>query len=188
MKACTASRGGTYPDFDFNRFGDYLVRGVWPFLVTLVASLGLGRVMIVPMFLFQILLAASEHRHAGPLAAVVMILMFIGLTVLSCAFYLVLMPLMLRAGLSQDFVKAFDFTFLLDFLRRMWLEMLLAALFLYVSAFVLMIVGFMACCIGVYPAMTLARMPTRTCSINCTNCTGSRRPTHSAQSASRGNR
>src|SRR5204863_2869860 len=32
-------RPETFPDFDFNNFGKYLERGLWPFLVTLVAGL-----------------------------------------------------------------------------------------------------------------------------------------------------
>jgi hypothetical protein len=145
-----------YPDFNFNRFADYLVRGVWPFLVSLVAGMVLAAIMMVPMFLFQILIAASDHKHAGPLAVVVMILMFFVMIVFQFGFYLLLLPLTLRAGLSQDFVKAFDFEFLRDFVGRMWLEMLFVALFLWASTFVLMIGGFMLCCVGVFPAATLA--------------------------------
>lgn len=144
-----------YPDFNFNRFGDYLVRGVWPFLVTLVASMAMGAAMLVPMFLIQIPIAVSNHDHAGPLAVLATILMSVVAVVLSFGFYLVLMPLVLRAGLTQDFVKAFDFDFLQDFVRRMWIEMLLVALFLWASAIVLMIAGMLICCLGIYPAMTL---------------------------------
>src|SRR5438034_6215952 len=31
--------GARYPDFNFGRFGDYLMRGLWPFLVGLACSL-----------------------------------------------------------------------------------------------------------------------------------------------------
>src|SRR6266487_3711208 len=34
-----ASRGGRYPDFNINRLGDYLGRGVWPILAALIVGL-----------------------------------------------------------------------------------------------------------------------------------------------------
>src|SRR5436190_21917671 len=37
----------TYPDFDFGRFVDYLVRGLWPFLVGLVASVVIAPIMMI---------------------------------------------------------------------------------------------------------------------------------------------
>ncbi len=36
-----------YPDFDFNLFVEYLKRGLWPFLVSLVASLVVMAVFFV---------------------------------------------------------------------------------------------------------------------------------------------
>ena len=145
-----------FPDFNFERFAEYLGRGVWPFLVTLVAGMVMGAVTVVPMLLLQILEAAGDHNEAISLAALgMMIVLFVVITVLSFGSYLVMVPLMLRAGLTQEFAKAFDFDFVFDFIRRMWLEMILVALFLWISTLVLMIAGFMLCCIGIYPAMTL---------------------------------
>src|SRR5947209_5698807 len=37
-----STQGARYPDFTFNRFAEYLVRGLWPFLVQLIASLVLA--------------------------------------------------------------------------------------------------------------------------------------------------
>src|SRR6187402_2302160 len=45
-----ATHGQSYPSFNFDRFADYLMRGVWPFLVQLVASLVLTPVILVLVF------------------------------------------------------------------------------------------------------------------------------------------
>jgi hypothetical protein len=42
-----STQGARYPDFTFSRFAEYLVRGLWPFLVQLVASLVLVPIMFV---------------------------------------------------------------------------------------------------------------------------------------------
>ena len=39
----------TFPDFDFSHFGKYLERGLWPFLVTFVAGVGVS-IVLVPLF------------------------------------------------------------------------------------------------------------------------------------------
>src|SRR5215471_20553632 len=38
MDLLLKTQGRQYPGFDFGRIGDYLGRGVWPFLVSLVAT------------------------------------------------------------------------------------------------------------------------------------------------------
>src|SRR3954462_1936123 len=42
VAALLATQGARYPDFTFSRFAEYLVRGLWPFLVQLIASLVLA--------------------------------------------------------------------------------------------------------------------------------------------------
>ena len=51
------SHGRQYPDFDFGRLGEYLARGLWPFLINLIASfvllpviyLGFGIIALIVM-------------------------------------------------------------------------------------------------------------------------------------------
>src|SRR5262245_61603936 len=49
------TQGRQYPTFDFGRFGDYLGRGVWPFLVNIIASLVLLPVLYIGMFIGALL-------------------------------------------------------------------------------------------------------------------------------------
>ena len=47
-----------YPDFDFNHFGDYLMRGLWPFLVSAVASLVFVPVILALLLIPMVAIAA----------------------------------------------------------------------------------------------------------------------------------
>ena len=148
----------TFPEFDFSRFVDYLKRGLWPFLVTMVVSLVFMPVMwaacFVPLIGFGALADGHGHHHgsglSGLLALVGVLVMFGVVLVLSIALMLVVKPLMIRATLLQDFGAAFDFRWCQRFLQRTWLESLLAVVFIWFASVVLSLIGMLAFCIGVY--------------------------------------
>jgi hypothetical protein len=78
--------------------------------------------------------------------------------VLSIAVGLAMFPMLLRAGLSQDFGQAFKFAWIKDFLTRMWMELLLTILFLMATGMVVAMLGMLACCIGIIPAAVIIMM------------------------------
>ena len=146
-----------FPEFDFNQLGVYLVRGVWPFLVSLVAAIPLFVLMIPAFVVFVLSGAAIDQRGGGPPWFFIG-LIFTGILVfilLSLALHILALPMILRAGLSQDFGSAFSMEFVRDFLGRVWKELLLAMLFLIVSAPFLMLGGFILLFVGIYPAAVL---------------------------------
>src|SRR5258708_32650071 len=71
--------GARYPDFNFSRFGDYLMRGLWPFLVGLVCSFAL-----LP-FYAVILVGAIVGGKAG---AALMGLMYMAMLIIVPVFVL----------------------------------------------------------------------------------------------------
>jgi hypothetical protein len=150
-------RPETFPDFDFNLFGKYLERGVWPFLVTLVVSFGLVFVMsflIVPLTLVPSLLFAGGDRHAsGAAGAIVGLFVVVFYAVMILAMMFVLTPLKLRASIVQDFAKSFDFAFVKNFVAATWMEIVLSSLFLLATSTVLACLGLLAFCIGIYLVM-----------------------------------
>jgi hypothetical protein len=156
--------GMRYPDFDFNKFADYLMRGLWPFLVQLVASLVLVPVMLVftlvPFFLLMGL-GAAAGEDIGPIVFVIGFPLFIVFTTLvSIGLAAFLLPMQIRAGLSQDFGSAFNFGWVLDFVKKTWMEMLLGMLFLSFTAILLVLLGYLACFVGVFiaiPTIVLAQ-------------------------------
>jgi hypothetical protein len=149
----------TFPDFDFNHFGKYLERGVWPFLVTLVVSFGLAFIMsfvMVPLAVVPGMLFASSDGHAsGAAGAIVALFMMVIYAVMVLAVMFVLTPLIIRATIVQDFAKSFDFGFVKKFVATMWLEMVLTSIFLTVASAVLVCLGILAFCVGIYLVMVL---------------------------------
>lgn len=142
-----------YPAFNFDDIVAYLSRGVWPFLVALVVALVLVPVVLLGVGGAAVLIGLLELNEEG---ALVVILPMIGAGVLlSVALTFLLVPVTLRAGLSQNFATAFDLRFARDFVAKTWLEILLGTLFLMVTYFGLAFVGMLLCFVGIYPAIVL---------------------------------
>lgn len=147
-------RPETFPDFDFNNFGKYLERGLWPFLVTLVSSLVIAMaacVIIVPLTMIFTLLGAHDHGSAsGCAAALLFLILMVFYVVLIVGMMVVLTPLTIRASLTQEFGPSFNFAFLKRFITLTWKEIILASLFLFAASLGLTAVGLLILCIGVY--------------------------------------
>lgn len=139
--------------FDFNRFGDYLTRGVWPFLIALVLSvpfvLVIWGVMIVSAVIGGV---ANNNPGAGFLIAIPLFVAgLIVMTVLS-------VPMTFHAEL----VNKFDFMGGLQFATRFWslvgVSAIVTALLFIPLALGISIVGLLCCIIGIYPASTVVQM------------------------------
>ncbi|PZR76947.1 MAG: hypothetical protein DLM73_00990 [Chthoniobacterales bacterium] len=153
-------RSETFPDFDFNNFGKYLERGLWPFLVTLVSSLVLGLVMavvIVPvMMIFSLALPGHNSQASGCAAVFMFGFMVVFYLAMIVAIMFLLTPLTLRATITQDFGQSFNFAFIKRFVTLMWKEILLSSLFQLVAGMVLVCIGALALCVGMYFAIVPA--------------------------------
>ena len=71
------------------------------------------------------------------------------------ALSVVLTPLYLRAGLTHDFAQTFNFRWIGNFVRRMWLEVLLVNLFLWLATAVLLPLGCLLFCYGFWLVLAL---------------------------------
>jgi hypothetical protein len=151
------SRPETFPDFDFNNFGKYLERGLWPFLVTLVSGLAVGIVLAILLIPAALLSTAITHgaNDNGCVAAIMALFMFCFYIIVIVAMLFVITPLTLRATLTQDFAQSFDVPFVKRFASLMWKEILLAALFQVVASALLVALGGLALCIGIYFATVI---------------------------------
>lgn len=145
----------TFPDFDFSSFVKWLERGLWPMLVALVTVLGMYVIFMIPMLLVMGLAGATIGSTQGPrgpgllggLAALIIISMEL---ILLLIMVFVLKPLMLRAALTQEFVKAFDLRFIKQFVSLTWRELLLSVLFTVFASWILSIAGLLAFCVGMF--------------------------------------
>lgn len=149
-----------FPDFDFGNFTKYLERGLWPFLVSLVAAVIFVPVILLILFLvmgvFGALAGGQSNQEAGGVLMFFGMLVAFGLYVVSMMMLMIVqVPLLLRATLTQDFGQAFDLTFIKRFAGMMWKEMALAALFMVVAGGVLLVAGMLACYVGMFATMPL---------------------------------
>ena len=147
-------RPETFPDFDFNNFGKYLERGLWPFLVTFVSSLVIAMaacVIIVPTTMILGLMTPNDHSSAsGCAAAFLFVILMVFYVVLIITMMVLLTPLTIRASLTQDFAAAFNFAFIKRFIALTWKEIIIASLFLFAASLVLTAVGAIILCVGIY--------------------------------------
>jgi hypothetical protein len=153
----------TFPDFDFSHFGKYLERGLWPFLVAFVASMAVSIVMVplawilmIPMMLAGGFSSGGHEANAvGCFGVLAMILMMLVWAVMLVGLMLVLVPLKIRASLTQDFAKSFDFGFVKRFVALTWKEMVLSSLFVLATGLLFLCLGMIAFCVGMYFATVL---------------------------------
>lgn len=149
--------GQLYPKFDFNRFSQYLMRGIWPFLVAMIV----GFVVQMPLFcgIYGVFIAgmigmsAGGDKQAAEAGILVMLPCFyLSIFLIIIIVQIVSMPFLLRAGLSQDFALSFKFGWVKDFLSKMWVEIVVSQLFLSaVSLFVILPLSCLTAFIGLLP-------------------------------------
>jgi hypothetical protein len=152
----SARDSASYPDFTFERFSEYLTRGIWPFLVQLIVGLVLGVAYAFLWLVGMAILGAASAGGSSALSLIFFGVFFVFYLVLAIALGVLTVPLYLRAGLSGDFASAFSMDFYRDFLKRIGKEVVLAQLFLTVSNPLVLGVGALLCCVGIYPALALA--------------------------------
>jgi Protein of unknown function (DUF4013) len=104
---CLWARGNRedLPAYDFQYFGKYLERGLWPFLVGLVTSLVLVPVMMVLMLVFFLMIPLTAPMNGGEPPAGILVPLFIGMVmlqmVLQGVYHVLVTPLMLRRRLHR---------------------------------------------------------------------------------------
>lgn len=144
--------GQLYPKFNFDRFSQYLMRGVWPFLVGLVVS------MVVQLPLMCVIYGgfiavvagagAAGEDGGGAIVGLGTCCMWVLIMGIIVAIQVILAPFLLRAGLSQDFAQGFKFNWAIDYLSKMWMEVVMAVLFVFAAGLVFLPVGLITCGIG----------------------------------------
>jgi hypothetical protein len=151
--------GRRYPDFDLNRFGDYLGRAIWPFLVGLVLVIPMVIVMYGSLIAVGIAAGVIGAAAGDDVGAVLAILVgTVGFLLVMAVWLLAIglvTPMVLRAGLQQDFAAGFDMGWAIDFLKKTWVELILSSLFVGLTGLLLMSVGFFVFCIGAYAGVSL---------------------------------
>ncbi|HET9767345.1 MAG TPA: DUF4013 domain-containing protein [Thermoanaerobaculia bacterium] len=155
------ARGGINappPRFDFGNLGDYLVRGLRMFLVSLLVSLILLPVIWLGCALVLVTVLPTMHvlgpgEGLSTLVGCSMLAVF-GLLALALglAVSVLMTPPIVRAALDHDLGGIFDFAYARDFLKRTGADGWKAHLYFIAINLGLFVVGLLACVIGIFPA------------------------------------
>lgn len=119
-----ATNGRTYPTFNLGHLRTYAIRGAgllaWSFLFGLLDA--------------AILLKRDYGGGLGPYLYGALFLTWVGgahgNSMVSFTLGSLLRPLMFHAGCSQEFRLAFDWRWAIDFVKKMWVEMIVSVLFI----------------------------------------------------------
>jgi hypothetical protein len=149
-----------YPDFDFNRFVKYLVRGCWPFIWQLIIGVPLTFIIWLFCFIAMMAIGGSAGQQGPKPGVVIPVVFFLVVVVLAVSLIIsvVLAPLLLRSGLSQELGFGQALPFVQDFLKRVGKEVILAQLFLLGTAIVIIPIAYVLCILPVFPAVVIVQM------------------------------
>lgn len=154
--------GTPNPRFTFEKFTEHLVRGAWPFVIQFIMQMMLQVPMMILSYAVVIPLAIAMARMGPPTGPIVfgigMGLYVIGAVIFAMLMGLVLFPILLRAGLAQDFRQAFNLRWILDYIRRAWFDTILVMLFMLCTGAPMVYLGFFMCGVGMFPAVTIVQM------------------------------
>jgi hypothetical protein len=134
-------------------------RGVWIFVIALTIQ----TLLQLPLqfgiqfgVMGMMMLFGADPRTGAIVAAIVIPLFILFMLTLALTLSVCLTPVFLRAGLTQDFAQIFNFSWIKDFIRKMWRETLLATMYMYIAAIPLFVLGLLVCGIGLYAAAIFA--------------------------------
>lgn len=148
-----------HPKFDFNLFGDYLSRGVWPFLYQLVIGLGVGALLGVGFLLIGVAMATLGKKATPEVVALLFALGYLVVIVLmTLTTTLILWPMELHAQLSRRFVPVEAFGFASRFQRVMWGQMLTSVIVFLLFSAPIAVLGLLACYFGYFWAIVVMFM------------------------------
>jgi hypothetical protein len=102
---------------------------------------------MAPLLLFGLSAKASGGQSQG-FPIIMFGLMFISYLVIVVGFNLLLVPMMLRATITQDFGSAFNPGFVKSFLSRTWKDLLVTVLYMFGVSLCLMVLAVITCYIG----------------------------------------
>lgn len=147
-----------YPTFEFRKWGEYCIRGVWPFILAQLVGAILAFVFqVVYQVTFQggLMLWLSNPQAAAIVTAIVAPVLVAGLLLVAIGVYLGTAPFLLRAGLTQDIRLVFRLDWIKGYWKRVWVEQILACLFQLAAMAVLRSLGCMLFAVGYFAAFTV---------------------------------
>jgi len=140
-----------HSDFTFDRFSEYLSRGIWVFLMQLIAGLFtafLCLLAVIPGLILSIQQQSPVFVLAGYLVMVPMLLIGTLFT----------WPLTMHVQLTGRFRFGAALGFTGQFLKSLWGQLLVTLMLHFFVSLILVSIGLLFCCVGMYPAIVIVAM------------------------------
>jgi hypothetical protein len=143
-----------HPKFDFDRFGEYLTRGVWPFLINLILYLPL-----IPLGILAIVVGlVIDPPGPNNLPILAFILLELVIVVAEIFHPILSVPMMFHAEITGRFDLGGAFRFARSFWALVgWVAIGTGLVYMFL-ALVITILGLLFFCVGVYPASAIVHM------------------------------
>ncbi|MCX7664575.1 MAG: hypothetical protein N2112_03415 [Gemmataceae bacterium] len=142
-----------YPDFSFDRFLDYLKLGLWPFVTVLIFSL----LIILPIYLILAAIAFGIGIALDEPILIPIILAILGLFLGFMISY-VMGPLLLYSQKYQKLDIKGASRFALNFVKTLGFKHVIVVIINMMLSFLVTLIGFLFCLIGIYPANTVSQV------------------------------
>ena len=144
-----------HTNFEFNRFSQYLGRGVWVFLIQLILF---AVIMLTAMISIGtgLLIYALLPGDIGPFVGIgVGFLLYMILATMVTMFT---WPMTLHVQLSRGFYFGSALRFSTSFIKKLSGQLLVSLLAHMFITSILMVAGMLVFCIGIFPAATISLM------------------------------
>ncbi len=143
-------------DIDSERIGDYITKGIWPFLVHMVVQLIVSIVVMIPIFIIMggtmAVGSAIGGEEGMALSSIASLPLIVVISVLA---NVLTVPFLIRAMICQDFMKSLDLGWALGFVRLMFWEVVISGLIFGILGFAVVLAGLAVFCVGYIPAVGL---------------------------------
>ncbi len=157
-EARSGGRSEHWPDFTWDRFSDYLMRGLWPFLWNLIWVVPMIIVMGIPLgstIGLSSFLMNNNNEVPGGIVLVTGIVVTIGVY---CCVLLGMSASMMHAALGNDFMKGADIGWIRSYVSKMWRTTIWAGFVFMLVGIAINIAGMLFFCIGILVASPILSM------------------------------
>jgi hypothetical protein len=156
--ARSGGRDRVWPDFEIDRFGDYLLRGLWPFLWQMILAFGALFVVGLPL-MATIAGAIALGENNQPAASMIVAIVGGAVTaILLMLSIVVTVSVTIKSLLGNSFASGLEMNFHKAFVGSMIPTLLLTWLMLMVLSIGYSIVGMLLLCIGTLAVGPMLRL------------------------------
>lgn len=149
-QARSGGKSHVWPDFVPERFSEYLLRGLWPFLWGTLWSIPLVVIMWVPFVMTIWISNALTNNGSQAPGAIVAIVGGVACIFFVVCFLLAIFASMIHSALANDFKKGVDFKWIRSYLSKVGKTTVIAGLLTCLIGMVASIAGFLFFCVGIF--------------------------------------